>query len=88
MGMVNKVVPFDELEAECVSWAREMLQHSPTALRFMKASFNAATDGLAGIQQLGGDATLLYYTTQEAMEGRDAFKEHRSPDFGQFPKFP
>ena len=61
MGLVNKVVPFDELEAECVSWAREMLQFSPTALRFMKASFNAATDGLAGIQQLAGDATLLYY---------------------------
>ena len=88
MGLVNKVVPFDELEAECVSWAREILKHSPTALRFMKASFNAATDGLAGIQQLGGDATLLYYTTEEAMEGRDAFKEHRDPDFGQFPKFP
>lgn len=88
MGLVNKVVPFDELEAECVAWAREILRHSPTALRFMKASFNAATDGLAGIQQLGGDATLLYYTTAEAMEGRDAFKEHRDPDFGQFPKFP
>ena len=88
MGLVNKVVPFDQLEAECVSWAREMLRLSPTALRFMKASFNAATDGLAGIQQLAGDATLLYYTTDEAKEGRDAFKEKRAPDFTQFPKFP
>ena len=88
MGLVNKVVPFEDLEAECVSWAQEMLQFSPTALRFMKASFNAATDGLAGIQQLAGDATLLYYTTDEAKEGRDAFKEKRAPDFTQFPKFP
>jgi naphthoate synthase len=88
MGMVNKVVPFDDLEAECVAWAREMLQWSPTALRFMKASFNAATDGLAGLQQLAGDATLLYYTTDEAKEGRDAFKEKRKPDFSKFPKFP
>lgn len=88
MGMVNKVVPFEELEDECVAWARQILKLSPTALRFMKASFNAATDGLAGLQQMGGDATLLYYTTPEAMEGRDAFKEHRDPNFGQFPKFP
>ena len=88
MGLVNKVVPFEDLEAECVSWAQEMLEFSPTALRFMKASFNAATDGLAGIQQLAGDATLLYYTTDEAKEGRDAFKEKRAPDFTQFPKFP
>lgn len=88
MGLVNKVVPFDELEAECVAWAKDMLALSPTALRFMKASFNAATDGYAGLQQLAGDATLLYYTTDEAKEGRDAFKEHRKPDFDQFPKFP
>ncbi len=88
MGLVNKVVPFDELEAECVDWAREMLKLSPTALRFLKASFNADTDGLAGLQQFAGDATLLYYTTDEAMEGRDAFKQHRDPDFEQFPKFP
>lgn len=88
MGLVNKVVPFDQLEEECVAWAREMLTKSPTALRFLKASFNAATDGYAGLQQLAGDATLLYYTTDEAKEGRDAFKEHRSPDFDQFPKFP
>ena len=88
MGLVNKVVPFDELEAECVSWAKEMLQLSPTALRFLKASFNAATDGYAGLQQLAGDATLLYYTSGEAKEGRDAFKEKRKPDFDKFPKFP
>lgn len=88
MGLVNKVVPFKDLEAECVAWAQEMLDFSPTALRFMKASFNAATDGLAGIQQLAGDATLLYYTTDEAKEGRDAFKEKRKPDFDRFPKFP
>jgi len=88
MGLVNKVVSFDELEAECVSWAKEMLLMSPTALRFLKASFNAATDGLAGLQQFAGDATLMYYTTEEAKEGRDAFKEKRNPDFNQFPKFP
>ena len=88
MGLVNKVVPFYDLERECMDWAAEMMQFSPTALRFMKASFNAATDGLAGIQQLAGDATLLYYTTDEAKEGRDAFKEKRAPDFTQFPKFP
>lgn len=88
MGLVNKVVPFDELEAETVAWAQEIMQFSPTALRFLKASFNAATDGLAGLQQFAGDATLLYYTTDEAKEGRDAFKEKRQPDFDQFPKFP
>ena len=88
MGLVNKVVPFEQLEAECVDWARQMLKHSATALRFMKASFNAATDGLAGLQQLAGDATLLYYTTDEAKEGRDAFKEKREPDFSKYPKFP
>lgn len=88
MGMVNTVVPFEQLEGETVKWAKEMLQHSPMALRFLKASFNADTDGLAGIQQFAGDATLLYYTTDEAKEGRDAFKEKRKPDFKQFPKFP
>lgn len=88
MGLVNKVVPFDDLEAECIQWAREMLRQSPMALRFLKAAFNADTDGLAGIQQLAGDATLLYYTTDEAKEGRDAFKEKRDPDFSRFPKFP
>ena len=88
MGLVNKVVPLEQLEAETVQWAQEMLEKSATALRFLKASFNADTDGLAGLQQLGGDATLLYYTTDEAKEGRDAFKEKRKPDFKQFPRFP
>ncbi|EMG27853.1 dihydroxynaphthoic acid synthetase [Listeria fleischmannii 1991] len=88
MGWINTVVPLSELENETVAWAEEMLKKSPTALRFIKAAFNADTDGLAGIQQLAGDATLLYYTTDEAKEGRDAFKEKRDPDFDQFPKFP
>ncbi|KML35189.1 1,4-dihydroxy-2-naphthoyl-CoA synthase [Rossellomorea marisflavi] len=88
MGLVNTVVPYEKLEEETVQWASEMLEKSPTALRFLKASFNADTDGLAGLQQLAGDATLLYYTTDEAKEGRDAFKEKRNPDFGQFPRFP
>lgn len=88
MGLVNTVVPYAELEAETVQWCREMLDKSPTALRFLKASFNATTDGLAGLQQLAGDATLLYYTTDEAKEGRDSFKEKREPDFDQFPRFP
>lgn len=88
MGLINKVVPLDQLERETVQWAQEMLEKSPTALRFLKASFNADTDGLAGLQQLGGDATLLYYTTDEAKEGRDAFKEKRKPNFKKFPRFP
>ena len=88
MGLINKIVPFDKLEEECVLWAQEMLANSPMALRFLKASFNAATDGYAGIQQLAGDATLLYYTSDEAKEGRDAFKEKRAPDFSKYPKFP
>ncbi len=88
MGLVNTVVPLENLEEETVQWAKEMLSKSATALRFLKASFNADTDGLAGLQQLGGDATLLYYTTDEAKEGRDAFKEKRDPDFSKFPKFP
>jgi len=88
MGLVNKVVPLAELEATTVEWCEEILAKSPTALRFLKASFNAATDGLAGLQQMGGDATLLYYTSDEAKEGRDAFKEKRTPDFDQFPRFP
>ncbi|WP_053218808.1 1,4-dihydroxy-2-naphthoyl-CoA synthase [Virgibacillus senegalensis] len=88
MGLVNTVVPLEKLEEETVQWCQEMLEKSPTALRFLKASFNADTDGLAGLQQMGGDATLLYYTTDEAKEGRDAFKEKRNPDFKQFPRFP
>jgi len=88
MGLVNTVVPLEKLEEETVKWCEEILEKSPTAIRFLKAAFNADTDGLAGIQQLAGDATLLYYTTDEAKEGRDAFKEKRRPDFGQFPRFP
>lgn len=88
MGLVNTVVPLEKLEEETIQWCNEMLEKSPTALRFLKASFNADTDGLAGLQQMGGDATLLYYTTDEAKEGRDAFKEKRKPDFDQFPRFP
>ncbi|MCR3888333.1 enoyl-CoA hydratase-related protein, partial [Bacillus paralicheniformis] len=88
MGLVNTVVPLEKLEEETIQWCEEMLEKSPTALRFLKAAFNADTDGLAGIQQFAGDATLLYYTTDEAKEGRDAFKEKRRPDFGQFPRFP
>lgn len=88
MGLVNEVVPFDKLEETTVALCEEILQHSPMALRFLKASFNADTDGLAGLQQFAGDATLLYYTTDEAKEGRDAFKEKRKPNFKQFPKFP
>jgi naphthoate synthase len=88
MGLVNTVVPIAELEAETVSWCREMLRNSPMALRLLKASMNAADDGLAGVQQLAGDATLLFYMTQEGQEGRDAYKEKRAPDFGKFPKRP
>jgi naphthoate synthase len=88
MGLVNTVVPLEKLEEETIKWCEEMLEKSPTALRFLKAAFNADTDGLAGLQQFAGDATLLYYTTDEAKEGRDAFKEKRNPDFGQFPRFP
>ncbi len=88
MGLVNTVVPLDQLEAVTIQWCNEMLDKSPTALRFIKAAMNADTDGLAGLQQFAGDATLLYYTTDEAKEGRDSFKEKRKPDFGQFPRFP
>ena len=88
MGLVNTVVPVAELEAETVSWAREMLRHSPMALRLLKAGLNAADDGLAGVQQLAGDATLLFYLTEEGQEGRDAYKEKRPPNFGKFPKRP
>jgi len=87
-GLVNAVVPIEELEVETVQWCREMLQHSPLALRMLKASLNAADDGLAGIQQLAGDATLLFYMTEEAQEGRDAYVAKRKPDFGKFPKRP
>jgi naphthoate synthase len=88
MGLVNKVVPLERLEEETVAWARRMLQHSPLALRMLKAGLNAADDGLAGIQQLAGDATLLYYLSEEAQEGRDAYVSKRKPDFSRFPKRP
>jgi naphthoate synthase len=88
MGLVNTVVPLEELEEETVRWCREMLELSPFALRLLKASFNAAEDGLAGIQQLAHDANLLFYGSEEAQEGRDAYREQREPDFGKFPKRP
>jgi naphthoate synthase len=88
MGLVNAVVPLDRLENETVSWCDKILEHSPLALRMLKAGFNAADDGLAGIQQLAGDATLLFYMTEEAQEGRDAYVEKRAPDFSRFPKRP
>ena len=83
MGLVNAVVPLDQLEVEGVHWAREVLQHSPTAIRCLKAAFNAETDGLAGIQELAGNATHLFYRTDEALEGRNAFLEKRPPDFSE-----
>ena len=88
MGMVNKVVPLAELEDECVSWAQEMMERSPLALRMIKAGLNAELDGQAGIQQLAGDATMLYYFLDEAQEGGRAFLEKRKPDFDKYPKIP
>jgi len=88
MGLVNKVVPLANLEKETVAWCRRMLELSPLALRMLKASLNAADDGLAGIQQLAGDATLLYYMSEEAQEGRDAYVQKRKPNFAKFPKRP
>lgn len=87
-GLVNTVVPLAELESETVAWCRRALMLSPIALRMIKAGFNAADDGLAGIQQLAGDATMLFYMTEEGQEGRNAFVEHRSPDFSRFPRRP
>jgi naphthoate synthase len=88
MGLVNTVVPLADLEVETVGWCRTMLEHSPLALRLLKASMNAADDGLAGIQQLAGDATLLYYMSEEAQEGKNAYLEHRRPEFEKYPKRP
>jgi naphthoate synthase len=85
MGLINTVVPLDQLEAETVSWCKEMLALSPFSLRLLKASFNAEEDGLAGIQQLAHDTNLLFYMSEEAAEGRQAYLEKRKPDFGQFP---
>jgi naphthoate synthase len=88
MGLVNTVVPVDRLEATTVAWCRKILAKSPLALRLLKAGLNADSDGLAGIQQLAGDATLLYYMTEEAQEGRNAFREKRPPEFHKFPRRP
>jgi naphthoate synthase len=88
MGLVNTVVPLQRLEEETVAWARELLERSPLALRMLKGALNAVTDGAAGMQQFAGDATLLFYMSEEAQEGRDAFKEKRRPDFARFPRRP
>lgn len=88
MGLVNAVVPLERLEEETVAWCREMLARSPFALRLLKASFNASEDGLSGIQQLAHDTNLLFYGSEEAKEGRDAYREKRAPDFSRFPKRP
>ncbi|MEK7703501.1 MAG: 1,4-dihydroxy-2-naphthoyl-CoA synthase [Myxococcota bacterium] len=88
MGLVNAVVPLAQLEQETVQWAREILQHSPTAIRLLKAALNADTDGQAGLQQLAGDATLLFYLTEEGKEGKNAFLEKRQPDFRKFRRLP
>ena len=88
MGLVNTVVPLADLEAETVAWCRKMLKLSPIALRMIKASMNAADDGLAGIQQLAGDATMLFYMSEEGQEGKNAFLEKRRPDFSQYPRLP
>jgi naphthoate synthase len=88
MGLVNTVVPLAELHAEAERWARELLEKSPIALRFLKSAFNADTDGLAGIQDLAGNATMLYYMTEEAKEGHRAYLEKRKPDFSKFPRQP
>jgi naphthoate synthase len=88
MGLVNAVVPLAELEAETLRWCGELLEKSPLALRMLKGALNAVTDGAAGMQQFAGDATMLYYMSEEAQEGRDAFKEKRSPDFSKFPRRP
>lgn len=88
MGLVNQVVPYEELERETVQWCREILEKSPLAIRCLKAAMNADCDGQAGLQELAGNATLLYYMTEEGQEGRDAWMEKRKPDFGKFPKRP
>src|SRR5256886_3026255 len=88
MGLVNTVVPLERLEEETVQWCREMLALSPFALRLLKASFNADEDGLAGIQQLAHDTNLLFYMSEEAQEGRNAYREKRKPDFSRFPRRP
>lgn len=88
MGLVNKVVPVDQLEAEGVQWAKEILEKSPLAIRLLKSAFNAELDGQAGIQELAGNATLLYYMSEEAQEGKNAYNQKRKPDFSKYPKLP
>ena len=88
MGLVNAVVPLDDLERETVAWCREMLHLSPLALRLLKSSFNAEEDGLTGLQQLSHDATLLFYMSEEGQEGRNAYQERRRPDFSKYPRRP
>ncbi len=88
MGLVNTVVPLENLEATAVQWAQEILEKSPIALRFLKSAFNADTDGLAGLQELAGNATMLYYMTEEAKEGKNAYLEKRAPNFAKFPRLP
>jgi len=88
MGLVNKVVPLEDLESTTIDWCRKVLQKSPIALRMLKSAFNAELDGQAGIQELAGNATLLYYLSDEAKEGKNAFMEKRQPDFSKFPRFP
>lgn len=88
MGLVNKVVPLEDLETTTVAWCKKVLQKSPIALRMLKSAFNAELDGQAGIQELAGNATLLYYLSDEAKEGKNAFMEKRQPDFSKFPRFP
>ena len=88
MGLVNTVVPFERLEEETVQWCREILANSPMAIRCLKASLNADCDGQAGLQELAGNATLLFYMTEEGQEGRNAFLERRKPDFSKFPRRP
>ena len=88
MGLVNKVVPLEELEPTTIEWCRKIMDKSPLAIRMLKSSFNAELDGQAGIQELAGNATLLYYLSEEAQEGKQAFLEKRTPDFDKFPKFP
>ena len=87
-GLINHMVPYDDLEDETIKWCREILEKSPLAIRLLKASLNADCDGQAGLQQLAGDATLLFYMTEEAQEGRNAFKEKRKPKFNKFPRLP
>ncbi|NJN62977.1 MAG: 1,4-dihydroxy-2-naphthoyl-CoA synthase [Coleofasciculaceae cyanobacterium RL_1_1] len=88
MGLVNAIVPVDQLEAEGVNWAQDVLQHSPIAIRCLKSAFNADCDGQAGVQELAGNATLLYYMTEEGAEGKQAFLDKRKPDFRQYPWLP